>query len=132
MREGNASDSAVSELIGVLLLIAVISLAISILGVTILSNINVSQVPAVSFVIGYENSIITIIHAGGDVLPEGSYRIYVDGTDRTQEFVPIPDSTPFRPGTALELPAVSSPRTVMVVSRGNDGRETMLVRKYFP
>lgn len=132
MREGNATDSAVSELIGALLLIAVISLAISILGVTILSNINVSPVPAVSFVIEYENSTITIIHVGGDLLPEGSYRIYLDGTDRTSESSPLPYNTPFRPGTTLKLTAPQSPRNVMVVSRGNDGRETMLVQKFFP
>jgi len=36
-------------MIGALLLIAVISLAVSIAGVTILSSVNVSHIPAVSF-----------------------------------------------------------------------------------
>ncbi|MDH7509434.1 MAG: type IV pilin N-terminal domain-containing protein [Methanolinea sp.] len=131
MREIYSSDAAVSELAGALLLIAVISLAISILGVTILSNINVSQVPAVSFVIENESARITVIHAGGDSLPAGSYRIYVDGTDRTDEFQPSPRTTPFRPGTTLGYTAPSSPQNVMVISRGTDGREIMLVQKFF-
>lgn len=131
MREVSASDSAVSELIGALLLIAVISVAIIIFGVTILSNVTVSEVPAVSFVIEYKSASIIITHAGGDLLPAGSYRIYVDGTDQTPVFLPSPHTTPFAPGTTLEYAAPSSPRTVMVVSRGTDGRETMLVQKFF-
>lgn len=131
MRNTPGSDSAVSELTGALILIGIISLAVSILGVTILSNVNVSQVPAVSFVIENDGQNITLIHGGGDSLPAGSYRIYVDGSDRTSGFLPDPSTTPFRPGTILEYTAPSPPRSVTVVSRGTDGRETVLVGKSF-
>jgi len=118
-------------MIGALLLIAVISLAVSIAGVTILSSANVSHIPAVSFSIENESRDVTIIHTGGDTLPAGSYRIYVDGIDKTASFSPSPSETPFQTGTTLHYAGDSLPRDVMVISRGTDGKETMLVQKFF-
>jgi len=118
-------------MIGALLLIAIISLAVSIAGVTILSSVNTSQVPAVTFSITYEGRNMTIIHTGGDTLPAGSYRIYVDGKDQTASFSPTPSATPFQTGTILCYAGDSLPRDVMVVSRGTDGKEIMLVKRSF-
>ncbi|MCQ8893229.1 MAG: type IV pilin N-terminal domain-containing protein [Methanolinea sp.] len=124
-------ENAVSEILGALLLIAVISLAVSIIGVSILSHVNTSSVPAVSFVITNQSATITVLHGGGDTLPAGSYRILIDGSDRTGEFEPLPSDTPFIPGTALTYQGLSFPRTIMVLYRGPDGRETLLVEKIF-
>ncbi len=118
-------------MIGALLLVAVISLAVSIAGVTILSSVNTSQVPAVTFSLANESKNVTIVHTGGDPLPAGSYRIYVDGKDQTVSFSPTPSATPFQTGTTLRYAGDSLPRDVMVVSLGADGRETMLVQKFF-
>ncbi|MEM2124164.1 MAG: type IV pilin N-terminal domain-containing protein [Methanolinea sp.] len=132
MRTLPSRDPAVSELVGALVLVAIVSLAIATVGVTILSGMNVSQVPAVSFSIENRSTNVTIIHAGGDSLLAGSYRILVDGIDRTQGFFPPPATTPFRTGTTLEYAGDAPPRTVAVVARGADGRETVLVQRYFP
>lgn len=132
MRTLPSRDTAVSELVGVLVLVAIVSLAVAIVGVTILSGMNISQVPAVSFSIENQSGNVTITHAGGDSLPTGSYRILVDGVDRTQEFSPPPETTAFRAGTTLLYVGVSPPRIVAVVARGADGRETILVQRFFP
>jgi len=55
MRVSIPRENGVSEMIGALLLVAVISLAVSIAGVTILSSVNTSQVPAVTFSLANES-----------------------------------------------------------------------------
>ena len=129
-------DAAVSEILGALLLIAVISLAVSIVGVTILSNIETSQVPAVSLVIANQSQNISVTHTGGDSLPAGSYRIFVNDADQTAAFAPDPGITAFMAGTMLHsdgqfLPPGQGPRTVMVIYLGADGKEVVLIQKFF-
>ncbi|HOT02711.1 MAG TPA: type IV pilin N-terminal domain-containing protein [Methanolinea sp.] len=129
-------DSAVSEILGALLLVAVISLAVSIVGVTIISNIETSQVPAVSFVITNQSQNISVFHTGGDSLPAGSYRIYVNDVDQTASFSPDPGITEFKAGTVLHsngqfLPPGQGPRNAMVIYRGPDGKDVVLIQKFF-
>lgn len=129
-------NEGVSEILGAILLIAVISLAVSIVGVTILSNIDTSQIPAVSFVITNQSRNITILHNGGDPLAAGSYRIYIDEIDRTGSFSPSPGTTIFNTGTLLYsdgsfLPSGQNPHTAMVIYRGSEGKEVVLVQKFF-
>lgn len=131
MRLSFSPDSAVSEILGALLLIAVISLAVSIIGVTILSSVDTSQTPSLSILISNNSQNITISHGGGDPLPAGSYRIFVNDIDRTASFTPSPGTTVFKPGTMLMYEGSSLPRTGMVVYKGSDGREAVLVQKYF-
>jgi len=131
MRELISRESGVSEIIGVLLLIAIISLAVGITGVTILSSVNISRVPAITFSITHEGRDVFVVHNGGDTLPAGSYRIYVDGEDQTSSFSPMPSTTLFRTGTILHYSCDSPPRDVMIVSRGMDGKETTLVKRFF-
>ncbi len=124
-------DDAVSEILGALLLIAVISLAVSIIGVTILSSVDTSQTPSLSIIISNQSQIVTISHGGGDPLPAGSYHIYVNDIDRTYSFSPAPGTTVFKAGTILTYEGSSLPRTGMVVYKGPDGSEAVLVQKYF-
>lgn len=129
-------DMAVSEILGAILLIAVISLAVSIVGVTILSNVETSQVPAVSLVIANQSRNISLMHTGGDSLPAGSYDIFVNDAKRTAFFSPDPSSTEFKAGTLLHsngqfLAPGESLRTAMVISRGPDGNEVVLIQKFF-
>lgn len=124
-------DDAVSEILGALLLIAVISLAVSIIGVTILSSVNTSQTPSLSITISNYSSNITISHGGGDPLPPGSYAIYVNDINQTTSFSPPLNTTVFKAGTTLTYKGSSLPRTGMVVYKGPDGSEAVLVQKYF-
>lgn len=124
-------EDAVSEILGALLLIAIVSLAVSIIAVTILSGVDTSQTPSLSIVILNNSQNILIFHDGGDPLPAGSYRIYVDDIDRTNQLTPPASSTQFKAGTVLSYTGSTFPRTVMVVARSSDGKETLLVQKYF-
>lgn len=129
-------DTAVSEIVGALLLIAIVSLAVAIVWVTILSSVNTSEIPSLSIVISNQSRSISILHDGGDPLPAGSYRIYVDDADRTMFFSPDPGTSEFRTGTVLYsdgqfLPPGQGPGTAMVVYRGSAGKEAVLIQKYF-
>ncbi len=124
-------DDAVSEILGALLLIAVISLAVSIIAVTILSSVNTSLIPSLSLTVTNHSQIVTISHEGGDPLPAGSYRIYINDVDRTSSFIPPPDTTVFKAGTALTYEGSSLLRTAMVIYKGPDGSEAVLVQKSF-
>lgn len=124
-------DDAVSEILGALLLIAVISLAVSIIAVTILSSVNTSQTPSLSLIISNQSQNVTISHEGGDSLPSGSYRIYVNDVDRTTSFTPSPDTIVFKTGTTLTYIGSSLPRTAMVIYKSPDGSEAVLVQKSF-
>lgn len=124
-------DDAVSEILGALLLIAVISLAVSIIGVTILSSVNTSQTPSLSLIISNQSHNVAISHEGGDPLPAGSYRIYVNDVDRTSLFSPGGGTVEFKTGTLLSYKGSSLPRTAMVIYKGPDGSEAVLVQKSF-
>jgi hypothetical protein len=136
MRINPPRDAGVSEILGALLLIAVISLAVSIVGVTILSSVETSQVPSLSLIISNQSRNISVLHDGGDPLPAGSYLISVDDVDRTGSFSPPPGTTVFKTGTLLQsdgsfLPPGQGPRTAMVIYRGPEGEEAVLVQKFF-
>lgn len=124
-------EAAVSEILGALLLIAIISLAVSIIGVTILSSVNTSQTPSLSLIISNQSQNVTVSHEGGDPLPAGSYRIFINDVDRTSSFIPLPNTTVFKAGIILTYKGSYLPRTGMVVYKGPDGSEAILAQKYF-
>jgi hypothetical protein len=79
-------DDAVSELIGALVLIAILSLVFGIIGVQYLSAQRVSEIPAANIEIFNESRNIYIVHNGGDTLKAGGYKILVNGVNRTSYF----------------------------------------------
>ncbi len=141
MRTNPRCDTGVSEILGALLLIAIVSLAVGIIGVAILSSTETSQIPSISVRITNVSRTIYLAHEGGDSLPAGYYRIYVDGTDRTDSFTDTSsginaNSTVFKAGMVLKsdgyfLPPDQGPRIAMLVYRGPDGAGAVLVTKYF-
>ena len=131
MKLSFSPDTAVSEILGAILLVAVISLAVSIIGVTILSSVDTSQTPSLSIIISNSSNNVTISHGGGDPLPAGSYWIYVNDVNRTASFTPAANSTQFKAGTTLTYKGSSIPRTAMVIYIGPDGSEAVLVQKSF-
>jgi hypothetical protein len=75
------SDSAVSEVIGSILLISVAVLGIAIVGAVLMSHSTPEKIPALSAVIAEDTSQgkISIYHDGGDALQAGNMKILVDG-----------------------------------------------------
>ncbi|WP_332450096.1 type IV pilin N-terminal domain-containing protein [Methanoculleus sp.] len=84
-------DRAVSEVVGIILLLSVTVLGVAIVAVTFFSQPAPSEIPHMSVVAGGNDTTFVLSHEGGDALTKGSYRIYVDTgsglEDRTDEFV---------------------------------------------
>lgn len=74
-------DAAVSEIIGAVLLIALVVAGGTMVGVALFSQPMPNQVPKVNIVIGAdENGTVTLIHNGGEALNASQYRVYLNQT----------------------------------------------------
>ena len=121
------NSSAVSELVGTLILIAVISGAVGIVAVAILSQPVPPDVPSVRVLALDEGNNLTLQNQGGDTLPPGTYRILVNSADRTADFIPPPSITPFRIGQILTLTPVTGVRSVTLIYQGEDIFEGVVI-----
>lgn len=104
------SDTAASDLIAVLILIAVFVTAAAIVGVVLLSHPPGDRPPAMLAHNETEGETLYIYHDGGDPLGRGRFAILIDGADRTADFAlidasgnPSTDWTSWKTGQALAL-----------------------------
>ena len=75
--------TAVSEIIGTILLISIVVLAASVIAVAVFSQPQAQKIPALSALISNQSQVVSIKHDGGDSLANGTYKILVDGIDVT-------------------------------------------------
>ncbi|MEN6396208.1 MAG: PKD domain-containing protein [Methanoregula sp.] len=77
-------ESAVSEIIGSILLISVVVIGVAVVGIAFLSHPAPEKIPALSAVISEDTSqhILSIYHDGGDPLSAENTKILVDGVSR--------------------------------------------------
>ncbi|MDD3071952.1 MAG: type IV pilin N-terminal domain-containing protein, partial [Methanoculleus horonobensis] len=80
------SDTATSDLVAVMLLIAVFVTAAAIAGVTLLSYPPGDAAPAMIARMESVGENVYIYHDGGDPLERGHFAILVDGVDQTKNF----------------------------------------------
>jgi hypothetical protein len=126
------NSSAVSELVGTLILIGVVSGAVGIVAVVILSQPVPSNVPAVRILAWTDGNNLTLLDQGGDTLPAGTYNILVNSVDRTADFDPPPSGTDFKIGQILVLTPVTDVRSVILIYHGDDFPEgIVLLQKNF-
>jgi len=118
-------DTAASEVIAVVILIAVFAVAVGIVGVVMLSNPPADAAPAMRAHVEEENESAYLYHDGGDPLERGHFAVIVDGIDLTGEatlYSPSGDEssdwTTWGTGQALVLPGVSSTSRIMIVAAG--------------
>ncbi|MFA6332481.1 MAG: PKD domain-containing protein, partial [Methanoregula sp.] len=79
-------ETGVSEVLGAIILVSVITLGIAIAGVAILSSPQKQTIPAVSSeVLPLDNQLL-VSHNGGDNIPKSEMAIMVDGVDKTTAF----------------------------------------------
>jgi len=81
------NHSGASEVVGAMILIAVIGTVVSIAGVAILSQPQPEKIPALNAEIDFVGNTVMITHNGGDALQKDQMKIMVDGVDRTNSFV---------------------------------------------
>ena len=76
------NDRAVSEVVGTILLIAIMGLAISIFAIGMISQFETGDpLPATYMNISSDGSSVYIEHQGGDPIPDDELRILVDGSE---------------------------------------------------
>ena len=85
MTQKQHRDQAASELAGALVLIAIIALAVAIIGMFWISQPPAQKIPAVSMTITNQSNIVLIYNNGGDSLSNGTYAVRVDGVDVTAD-----------------------------------------------
>jgi|WetSurMetagenome_2_1015567.scaffolds.fasta_scaffold352065_1 hypothetical protein len=94
------SESAVSELIGAILLVSLVVILMMIVTTVVLSQPRPEKIPelSASFTIsdqGAGNYFINISHMGGDGLKPGEYLIIIDGTQVTPIKIFDPSTNPW-------------------------------------
>jgi len=115
---------AVSEIIGVIVLIGLAVLALGIVFLVLLAGPLPTSIPAFSGIISNNSNTIYIYHTGGDPLYSGRYSILVDGVDRTSSFV---GPSPFILGTNLSYVSPTMPSQVVVIYNTPMGGGTVLL-----
>ena len=80
------NEDAAAEIIGALLLVAVISVTIGMVALVVFSGSSYVETPALRVDITNEEGVIDLIHQGGDTLYRETTQILVDGVDRTDDF----------------------------------------------
>ena len=132
---GIEHDAAVSEIIGAVLLIALVVAGGTMVGVALFSQPFPTQVPKVNIVIGAdENGTVTLFHNGGEALNPGQYHVYLNQTlwNQNQSFLNnntnYPASSgPWSVGNSLTLRNSSASLTdnVTVEYFGSSGNVTI-------
>lgn len=90
-------ENGVSEILGSILLVAVVVGAVAIVGVVLLSQPLPQSIPSLNAIIWNDTSQVYIKHNGGDDLSYGAIKLYVNSTDETSHFTL--NTTLNQPGT---------------------------------
>lgn len=120
-------DDAVSPVIGTILLVTLTIALVGIFGVVVMSFDPGEPAPILGISIGQQGNIITVTHLNGAELPAGSYKILVDGADKTAEFG---GTVNFTPGMTLQWDSgTEAVGTISVVYTNDKGISTLLAEK---
>lgn len=107
-------DDAVSEIIGTILLISIVVIAASVIAVAVFSQPQPQKIPSLSAVISNQSQIVYIKHNGGDALPNGTFKVLVDGIDVTSSVI-IPTTWSIGEMLTYSKPGTTPPSSVAIV-----------------
>ena len=120
-------EDAVSPVIGTILLVALTVVLVGIVGAVLMGFGMAEPAPILGIAIGNQGNIITVTHLNGAELPAGSYKILVDGVDKTAAFGGTRD---FGPGITLRWDSgTEKVGTVSVVYTSDKGVSTLIAEK---
>jgi hypothetical protein len=117
---------AVSEVVGTLILVAMVIIGMAIVGTLLLSQPLPSEVPHFHALVSNRSAGVYILHKGGDSLAAGQFQILVDGVDRTSAFLNNGDE-PWSVGETLYATLPSVPSYVVMVLNQSGGGSTVLL-----
>ncbi len=124
---GSQKNDAVSPVIGTIFLVALTIVLIGIVGAAMMAYGLPEPSPILGISIGSQGNIITVTHLNGDVLPAGSYKIFIDSADKTAEFGGTVD---FGPGIILSWDSgTAGVGMVSIVYTSDNGFSTLLAEK---
>jgi hypothetical protein len=131
-KKNQGDDSAISEVIGSVLLISVVVAAVAIIGVVLTSQPLPQKIPALDAIISSNgNDTIRIYHNGGDALLRQEIAILVDGADRTSGFtIRGTNWTRWSQGESLDYTYGALPGKVQIIFLGGSV-QTVLVSTDF-
>lgn len=123
------NDYAVSEVIGAVLLVALVVVGGSVAGMVYFSQAQPKGIPHLSFSVDHDEDAdyLTLYHTGGDTLAWDEYRVYVDGKDNTTDILEAHKNRPWSFNQPLTIQHISgTPGTVVLTYRDGGGGETVL------
>jgi archaeal type IV pilus assembly protein PilA len=110
MRCRNAPDTGVSEVVGEMLMIALVVVLLSVFSATLYNFLPVDRDPSISIMISNDRQNITLWHKGGDWIKVEDLTIIVgDETKRTSfsagngDLILVPDKTVFDLGSNITV-----------------------------
>ncbi|WP_084600707.1 PKD domain-containing protein [Methanolacinia paynteri] len=124
----SGDEEAVAELIGALLLTAVIAVVIGMLAIVVFSGTSAVETPALRVSTVDGNGNINLLHQGGDTLSRETTQILVDGADRTDDFE-TPEGDPwitFSVGDILESSLPCTEGTVIQIVSTDSRNPTVI------
>jgi PKD repeat protein len=121
MRISSGNEKAAAEMVGTLILVAIFTAAVALVAVTFFSQPPPQEVPALNAIISNQSQVVYITHNGGDSVPNGSYKILVDGTDVTSAISKTGSPSQWEIGDVITYtkPGTVPPTRVDVVYAGN-------------
>ncbi|MFA4861172.1 PKD domain-containing protein [Methanoregula sp.] len=121
-------DDALSDLLGAIVLVAVICMGISLIGTHILSQPNPQQIPVLSAEIIQSGNSIQIRHNGGDPVAKSDLKILVDGADLTNMFRMDGGVTwsVWSIGHSLQFTGSGIPRSIQIVYTGASANQLIV------
>nr|WP_303714457.1 type IV pilin [Methanoculleus marisnigri] len=125
--EGNTNrslrcgDRAVSEVVSIVLLLAVVVVGVGLIAVTIYSQPTPEKTPQVDILVSENDDIISLTHNGGDPLAEGTFYVLADGVRLEEPPVLSGGDWPWSIGGVLQYGVDGAPGQVQVVYSGGGG-----------
>jgi flagellin-like protein len=129
-------DSAVSEVIGTILLVAIVMTAVAITSVALLSQPAPEKVPSLDAGISKDtaNKMIHLFHAGGDTLNRENMYVLVDGSDYTASFnkSSVPGWTTWATGEWLDYNYTgrAEPQKVQIIYTSPQSTKVLAVAQF--
>lgn len=113
-------ESAASEIVGTLVLIALIAGAIAVLATFLLSQPAPGKIPSATIVITNESTIVRLYHEGGDAVPVADIAITVNGDPVS--FSGAGADNIWSVGETLTAVSPALPQKVTVICTGSTGQ----------
>jgi len=112
-------EYGVSEVIGAVMLIAVVGAAVAIIAVALLSQPAPEKIPALEAVISNTGNAIQIYHNGGDTLQKADFKVLVNGAEVPESVLWPGSDTTWSSGETLTFVSPNAKTVQIVYAKGS-------------